>query len=106
MLDDDPDHVEECRKYGFRVFYGDATRLDLLYAAGAASADFLIITLDDAAAASRLARTASKHFPRLRIIALLAERGPLPVNEVSTGIGLSQPLISWHLRIMRLAGVV
>jgi DNA-binding transcriptional ArsR family regulator len=28
------------------------------------------------------------------------------VNEVSTGIGLSQPLISWHLRIMRLAGVV
>jgi DNA-binding transcriptional ArsR family regulator len=43
---------------------------------------------------------------RLRIIALLAERGPLPVNEVSTGIGLSQPLISWHLRIMRLAGVV
>lgn len=43
---------------------------------------------------------------RLRIIALLAERGPLPVNEVSTGIGLSQPLISWHLRIMRLAGVI
>jgi ArsR family transcriptional regulator len=43
---------------------------------------------------------------RLRIVALLAERGPLPVNEVSTGIGLSQPLISWHLRIMRLAGVV
>ena len=43
---------------------------------------------------------------RLRIVALLAERGPLPVNEVSTGIGLSQPLVSWHLRIMRLAGVV
>ena len=43
---------------------------------------------------------------RLRIIALLAERGPLPVNEVSTGIGLSQPLVSWHLRIMRLAGVI
>lgn len=43
---------------------------------------------------------------RLRIIALLAERGPLPVNEVSTGVALSQPLISWHLRIMRLAGLV
>lgn len=43
---------------------------------------------------------------RLRIVALLAERGPLPVNEVSTGIGLSQPLVSWHLRIMRLAGVI
>jgi glutathione-regulated potassium-efflux system ancillary protein KefC len=69
VLDDDPDHVEECRKYGFRVFYGDATRLDLLHAAGAASADYLIITLDDAAATTRLARAAKKHFPRLRIIA-------------------------------------
>src|SRR5213078_3719363 len=41
VLDDDPDHVEQCRKFGFRVFYGDATRLDLLHAAGADSADFL-----------------------------------------------------------------
>jgi predicted nuclease of restriction endonuclease-like (RecB) superfamily len=47
VLDDDPDHVEQSRKFGFRVFYGDATRLDLLHAAGADSADFLIITLDD-----------------------------------------------------------
>jgi len=69
VLDDDPDHVEECRKLGFGVFYGDATRLDLLHAAGAASAKLLIITLDDAAAITRLARIAKKHFPRLRIVA-------------------------------------
>ncbi|MBI4291174.1 MAG: cation:proton antiporter [Betaproteobacteria bacterium] len=69
VLDDDPDHVEECRKFGFRVFYGDATRLDLLHAAGAASARLLIITLDDAAATIKLARIAKKHFPRLRIVA-------------------------------------
>jgi DNA-binding transcriptional ArsR family regulator len=43
---------------------------------------------------------------RLRIVALLAEGGPLPVHEVSARVGLSQPLISWHLRIMRLAGLV
>jgi glutathione-regulated potassium-efflux system ancillary protein KefC len=69
VLDDDPDHVEQSRKFGFRVFYGDATRLDLLHAAGADQADFLIITLDDAAATTQLAATAKKHFPRLRIIA-------------------------------------
>ena len=69
VLDDDPDHVEQCRKFGFRVFYGDATRLDLLYAAGAQDAAFLIVTLDDANAATRLIRTARKHFPQLRIIA-------------------------------------
>ena len=69
VLDDDPDHVEECRKFGFRVFYGDATRLDLLHAAGAAKARLLIITLDNAAATTKLARIAKKHFPRLRIVA-------------------------------------
>ena len=43
---------------------------------------------------------------RLRIIGILAEVGPLPVGELSTRVGLSQPLISWHLRILRLAGVI
>ena len=69
VLDDDPDHVEQSRKFGFRVFYGDATRLDLLHAAGADSADFLIITLDDPDAITRLAQTARTHFPQLRVIA-------------------------------------
>jgi DNA-binding transcriptional ArsR family regulator len=43
---------------------------------------------------------------RLRAIGLLAEVGPMPVGELSTRVGLSQPLISWHLRILRLAGVI
>ena len=43
---------------------------------------------------------------RLRIIGLLAEIGPMPVNVLSAKVGLSQPLISWHLRIMRLAGLI
>jgi DNA-binding transcriptional ArsR family regulator len=43
---------------------------------------------------------------RLRIIGLLAEGGPMPVNALSAGVGLSQPLISWHLRILRLAGLI
>jgi len=69
VLDDDPDHVEQSRKFGFRVFYGDATRLDLLHAAGAETADFLIIALDDDAATTRLAGIARQHFPKLRIVA-------------------------------------
>jgi DNA-binding transcriptional ArsR family regulator len=43
---------------------------------------------------------------RLRVIALLAEVGPMPVNELSSRVTLSQPLISWHLRILRLAGLI
>jgi glutathione-regulated potassium-efflux system ancillary protein KefC len=69
VLDDDADQIEELRKFGFRVFYGDATRLDLLHAAGAASADLLVITLDDRHAITHLAHIARSNFPRLRIIA-------------------------------------
>jgi ArsR family transcriptional regulator len=43
---------------------------------------------------------------RLRIIGLLAEAGPMAVNELSARVALSQPLISWHLRILRVAGLV
>jgi len=43
---------------------------------------------------------------RLRVIGLLAEIGPMPVNVLSARVGLSQPLISWHLRILRVAGLI
>jgi DNA-binding transcriptional ArsR family regulator len=43
---------------------------------------------------------------RLRIIGLLAEIGPMPVRELSARVGLSQPLISWHLRILRVASLI
>ncbi len=69
VLDDDPDHVEQSRKFGFRVFYGDATRLDLLHAAGAEQANFLVIALDDADATSRLAKVVRTHFPKLKVVA-------------------------------------
>ena len=69
VLDDNPDHVEQSRKFGFRVFYGDATRLDLLHAAGADQADFLIIAIEDPAAITRLVRICRTNFPRLRLIA-------------------------------------
>jgi glutathione-regulated potassium-efflux system ancillary protein KefC len=69
VLDDDPDHVEQSRKFGFRVFYGDATRLDLLHAAGADSAQLLVAALDSPEATTQLVRTARKHFPNLKVVA-------------------------------------
>jgi glutathione-regulated potassium-efflux system ancillary protein KefC len=69
VLDDDPDHVAQSRKFGFRVFYGDATRLDLLHAAGAEHADYLIIAIEDPAAITHLAKICKANFPSLRLIA-------------------------------------
>ncbi|HET7543317.1 MAG TPA: glutathione-regulated potassium-efflux system protein KefC [Polyangiaceae bacterium] len=69
VLDHDPDQIEILRRFGFRIFYGDATRLDLLHSAGAAQAKLLVIALDDMAASIKLAELAEEHFPHLRIIA-------------------------------------
>jgi len=69
ILDHDPDHIETLRKFGMKVFYGDATRVDLLESAGAARAEVLINAIDDPEASLHLTELAKEHFPHLRIIA-------------------------------------
>jgi monovalent cation:proton antiporter-2 (CPA2) family protein len=69
VLESDPDHVDMLRLFGFKVFYGDATRVDLLHAAGIAHARLLIITLADQAKVSQLAEEVREKFPNVRILA-------------------------------------
>ena len=66
-LDMDIDRVQFLRRMGFNVHYGDATRLDLLEAAGAAKAKILISAIDDPAKTEKLAELAKKHFPHLQL---------------------------------------
>lgn len=68
-LDIDPDNVDLLRKMGLKVFYGDASRFDLLHAAGAEDADLLIVAVDDPEKTLEIVEVVKKHFPRLRIIA-------------------------------------
>lgn len=69
VLESDPDHVDMLRKFGFKVFYGDATRLDLLHAAGIEQACMLIIALADQAKVAQLIADVREKFPKLRILA-------------------------------------
>ena len=69
VLDHDPDQIELLKKFDFRVFYGDATRLDLLRAAGAEQARLLVVAVDDVSASLKLIDVAREHFPKLRILA-------------------------------------
>ena len=69
VLDHDAEMIEAARSFGYRVFYGDATRLDLLRTAGAASAKILVIAVDDKEQSLKIADTAIEHFPKLQIIA-------------------------------------
>jgi monovalent cation:proton antiporter-2 (CPA2) family protein len=68
-LDIDPDNVDLLRKLGLKVFYGDASRHDLLHAAGAGEAELLIIAVDNPDKTLEIVETAKKHFPHLKLIA-------------------------------------
>ena len=57
------------RRFGWRVFYGDATRLDLMRTAGADKAKLLVLAIDDVEQSVAVARMAREHFPRLAIVA-------------------------------------
>ena len=73
-LDLDSDRVDVLRKLGFKVYYGDASRSDLLYAAGAMEAKIIIIAIDDAAKRLEMVETVKKHFPHLHILVRATNR--------------------------------
>jgi len=74
VLDSSIEQVETLRRFGRRVAYGDATRLDLLRQAGAAEAKVLVVAIDDRDDASRLVESARAAFPNLKILARAWDR--------------------------------
>ena len=69
VLDHDAEMVESVRTFGYRVFYGDATRLDLLRTAGATTAGVLVVAVDDVGQSLKIVDLAKEHFPHLQIVA-------------------------------------
>jgi len=69
ILDNNSDQVDLLRRMGFKVFYGDATRIDILRSAGAEQARLLVVAIDDPATGHHMVQTVKKHFPQLQIIA-------------------------------------
>jgi glutathione-regulated potassium-efflux system ancillary protein KefC len=69
VLDHDADMIEAARAFGYKVFYGDATRLDLLRTAGAQTAKALVIAVDDADQSLAIVDLAHEHFPHLHLVA-------------------------------------
>ena len=74
VLEFDSDRVEVLRRLGLPVFYGDASRHDLLEAAGAGKARLLVIATEDHERIVRIVETVQKHFPNLTILARAAGR--------------------------------
>ena len=66
--------VDFVRRFGNKLYYGDASRLEMLRAAGAAQASVLVVAIDDVEASVRTAEIALRHFPNLRVLARARNR--------------------------------
>ena len=69
ILDHNETNVAVLRRFGFEVYYGDATRLDLLESAGVAEAKLIVIALDEHEKSIELIKLLKKHYPHLKIVA-------------------------------------
>jgi len=69
VIDHDPAQIDTVRRFGWKAYYGDATRMDLLESAGAERARVLLIALDDPEAAMTMAKSVRARFPQLQVIA-------------------------------------
>ncbi|CAG0902604.1 unnamed protein product, partial [Darwinula stevensoni] len=67
ILDHDSDRVKLLRSYGMKVYYGDATRVQILKTAGAETAEILVLCLDDPENNQNIVELAKTHFPHLKI---------------------------------------
>lgn len=77
VIDQSAENIDGMRRFGVQVFYGDATRPDLLEAAGIQEAKLLVVAIDDAEGAVKMVEHAHHECPNLHIIARATDR-----NEV------------------------
>lgn len=75
IIDNDPDRIREARRFGFTVFYGDGTRLDVLRQSSAETSDMVMICIDDRSGVNKIVELVQSHFPACRILARSYDRG-------------------------------
>lgn len=69
VIDHDADTVDSARRFGFKVYFGDATQPDLLHAAGVAQAKAVVVAIDEVEACDRLVHELRQRHPQVRIVA-------------------------------------
>jgi monovalent cation:proton antiporter-2 (CPA2) family protein len=74
-IDIDPDMIENAGRFGFKVYYGDGTRLDVLRAAGADKARLVAVCVDEAAVADRIVDLMRAEFPATKLYVRTYDRG-------------------------------
>ncbi|MDF2797946.1 MAG: potassium transporter, partial [Devosia sp.] len=89
IIDNDTDMIRAASQIGFKVYYGDGTRLDILHAAGAANAEIILICVNDKASATRIAELVRDEFPLAKVMARAFDRGHA-IELVKAGVEYQQ----------------
>lgn len=75
IIDNDVEMIQAAANFGFKVYYGDGTRLDILHAAGAGRARAVLICVDKPETAVRVAELVKAEFPLVTVFARAYDRG-------------------------------
>lgn len=75
VIDKDPERIRDAGRYGFKVFFGDGTRLDTLGHSGASEVDAIMVCIDDPKAAMRIVELARHAFPQAGLLVRSRDRG-------------------------------
>ncbi|MBA3070508.1 MAG: potassium transporter [Hyphomonas sp.] len=73
-IDNDPEMIRVAASFGFKVYFGDGARLDILHAAGAGNASLILVCVDDRAAATRMVELVRHEFPNALLLARAYDR--------------------------------
>ena len=74
IIDTDIEMIRSAEEFGFKIYYGDGTRLDVLRACGAQTAQSIAICIDDKEAASRIVELVKHEFPQAQVLARSFDR--------------------------------
>lgn len=74
IIDNDPDTIRAAALYGFKVYYGDGARPDILHAAGASHAQAIIVCVDDKTAATRIVENVRRECPHVQLVVRAFDR--------------------------------
>lgn len=107
LVDHDPAQIEFVKRFGFKVFYGDVGRLDLLEAAGAKDAKAMVIAINEPEKSKLIVELAQRHFPRTKLYVRAMGRGHA-YDLIEAGVdGFERDLFhsSIHLGVKVLIGL-
>ena len=75
IIESNPDRIRDAATFGFKIYYGDGTRLDILHASGAGHADAILVCTDEASTTSHIVHLLKAEFPLVKVMARAYDRG-------------------------------